>query len=96
MTLYEATILCIEQETTIENLTALTERIDVMFLVGEKFEFEEYIELSNIVATKIAQIKEMENPSQTEEPVDPSGENESSTSENVEDDSSNEESNTGA
>lgn len=93
MTLYEATILCIEQETTIENLTALTERIDVMFLVGEKFEFEEYIELSNIVATKIAQIKEMENPSQTEEPVDPSGENELSGSENVEDDSSNEESN---
>lgn len=93
MTLYEATILCIEQESTVENLTALTERIDVMFLVGEKFEFEEYIELSNIVATKIAQIKEMENPSQTEEPVDPSDENESSGSDNVEDDSPNGESN---
>lgn len=60
MSLYEVTMLCIEQESKLEDLKALAERIDVLFLVGEKFEFEEYIKLADTVKEKIDQVTGME------------------------------------
>lgn len=60
MNLYEVTMLCIEQESKLEDLKALAERIDVLFLVGEKFEFEEYIKLADTVKEKIDQVTGLE------------------------------------
>lgn len=85
MSLYEVTMLCIEQESKLEDLKALAERIDVLFLVGEKFEFEEYIKLADTVKEKIDQVTQMEVTPPSDEEVLGGGID----SENVEDSASN-------
>lgn len=85
MSLYEVTMLCIEQENILEDLKALAERIDVLFLVGEKFEFEEYIKLADTVKEKIDQVTQMEVTPPSDEEVLGGGID----SENVEDSASN-------
>lgn len=60
MKLYDVTMLCIENESTITELEALSERIDVMFLVGNKFEMEDYVKLSEAVSKKIEDLKALE------------------------------------
>lgn len=60
MTLLEVTKMAINQENTKTELEALSERIDVMFLVGNKFEMDEYIELVGLISEKISLFEEME------------------------------------
>lgn len=70
MTLYEVTMMCIEQESELKELNALSERIDVMFLIGEKFETNEYIELADAVSKKISAIETPDSPTEEETPAD--------------------------
>lgn len=62
MTLLEVTKMAINQENTKTELEALSERIDVMFLVGNKFEMDEYLELVDMVNEKIAQLTPTDEP----------------------------------
>lgn len=62
MTLLEVTKMAINQENTKTELEALSERIDVMFLVGGKFEMDEYLELVDMVNEKIAQLTPTDEP----------------------------------
>lgn len=50
---FEVTKKAINRENDISELKALSERIDVMFLVGNKFTDEEYMELDDMVTNKI-------------------------------------------
>lgn len=50
---FEVTKKAINRENVISELKALSERIDVMFLVGNKFTDEEYMELDDMVTNKI-------------------------------------------
>ena len=75
MTLLEVTKMAINQENTKTELEALSERIDVMFMIGGKFEMDEYIELVGLISEKISMFEEME-ASKDEEP---SGETEPET-----------------
>lgn len=68
MTLLEVTKMAINQENTKTELEALSERIDVMFMIGGKFEMDEYIELVGLISEKISLFEEME-ASQGEESV---------------------------
>ena len=60
MTLLEVTKMAINQENTKTELEALSERIDVMFMIGGKFEMDEYIELVGLISEKISLFEEME------------------------------------
>ena len=60
MTLLEVTKMAINQENTKTELEALSERIDVMFMIGDKFEMDEYIELVGLISEKISLFEEME------------------------------------
>ena len=60
MTLLEVTKMAIDMESTKTELDALSERIDVMFMIGGKFELDEYLQLSDQVTTKIAELEAME------------------------------------
>lgn len=60
MTLLEVTKMTINQENTKTELEALSERIDVMFMIGGKFEMDEYIELVGLISEKISLFEEME------------------------------------
>ena len=62
MTLLEVTKMAINQENTKTELEALSERIDVMFLVGNKFEMDEYLELVDMVNEKITQLTPTDEP----------------------------------
>ena len=62
MTLLEVTKMAINQENTKTELEALSERIDVMFLIGGKFEMDEYLELVDMVNEKIAQLTPTDEP----------------------------------
>lgn len=50
---FEVTKKAINRENDISELKALSERIDVMFLVGNKFTDEEYMELDDMATNKI-------------------------------------------
>lgn len=75
MTLLEVTKMAINQENTKTELEALSERIDVMFMIGGKFEMDEYLQLSDQITTKIAELEAMEK----EPPAVESGEEDSGT-----------------
>ena len=60
MTLFEVTKMAIDMENVITELNALAERIDVMFMIGGKFEMDEYIELVGLISEKISLFEEME------------------------------------
>lgn len=60
MTLLEVTKMAINQENTKTELEALSERIDVMFMIGGKFEMDEYIELVGLISEKISLFEELE------------------------------------
>lgn len=60
MTLLEVTKMAINQENTKTELEALSERIDVMFMIGGKFEMDEYIELVGLISEKLSLFEEME------------------------------------
>lgn len=60
MTLLEVTKMAINQENTKTELEALSDRIDVMFMIGGKFEMDEYIELVGLISEKISLFEEME------------------------------------
>lgn len=62
MTLFEVTKMAIDMENVITELNALAERIDVMFLVGNKFEMDEYLELVDMVNEKITQLTPTDEP----------------------------------
>ena len=62
MTLLEVTKMAINQENTKTELEALSERIDVMFLIGGKFEMDEDLELVDMVNEKIAQLTPTDEP----------------------------------
>lgn len=65
MTLFEVTKMAIDMENVITELNALAERIDVMFLVGKKFETDEYLELVDMVNEKIARLTPTDDKSTT-------------------------------
>lgn len=52
--LFEVTKMAIGMENSLTELNALAERIDVMYLVGAKFEAEEYLQLLTAVEDQIA------------------------------------------
>ena len=52
--LLEVTKMAIGMENSLTELNALAERIDVMYLVGGKFEAEEYLQLLTAVNNQIA------------------------------------------
>lgn len=52
--LFEVTKMAIGMENSLTELKALAERIDVMYLVGGKFEAEEYLQLVTAVNDQIA------------------------------------------
>ena len=62
MTLLEVTKMAINQENTKTELEALSERIDVMFMIGGKFEMDEYLELVDMVTEKITQLTPTDEP----------------------------------
>ena len=62
MTLLEVTKLAINQENTKTELEVLSERVDVMFMIGGKFEMDEYLELVDMVNEKIAQLTPTDEP----------------------------------
>lgn len=62
MTLFEVTKMAINQENTKTELEALSERIDVMFMIGGKFEMDEYLELVDMVNENIAQLTPTDEP----------------------------------
>lgn len=51
---FETTKKAILREDIVKNLESLSERIDVMYLVGGKFTDDEYIELNDMVLNRIA------------------------------------------
>lgn len=57
MAIFETTKKCINQEIELDELKALSERIDVMYLVGGKFSDDEYIELVELVSSKIEDLE---------------------------------------
>lgn len=65
MTLFEVTKMAIDMENVITELNALAERIDVMFLVGNKFEMDEYLKLVDMVNEKIALLTPTDEPEQS-------------------------------
>ena len=75
MNLFEITKMAIDMESTKTELEALSERIDVMFMIGGKFEMDEYLQLSDQITTKIAELEAMEK----EPPAVESGEEDSGT-----------------
>lgn len=56
MNTYEVTMLCIGMESSEDSLNSLSERIDVMFLIGNKFTTEEYLKLADAVSKKISDV----------------------------------------
>lgn len=54
---FEITKKAINRENTLSELEALSERIDVMYLVGGKFTDDEYMELSDLIEEKISMAK---------------------------------------
>lgn len=73
MNLFEITKMAIDMESTKTELEALSERIDVMFMIGGKFEMDEYLQLSDQITQKIAELDAMEK----EPPADDTGKDES-------------------
>lgn len=51
---FETTKKAILREDVVKELESLSERIDVMYLVGNKFTDDEYIELNDMVSNRIA------------------------------------------
>lgn len=54
---FEVTKKAINRENTLSELEALSERIDVMYLIGGKFTDDEYMELSDMIEEKISMAK---------------------------------------
>lgn len=54
---FEITKKAINRESMLSELEALSERIDVMYLVGGKFTDDEYMELSDLIEEKISMAK---------------------------------------
>lgn len=54
---FEITKKAINRENTLSELEALSERIDVMYLIGGKFTDDEYMELSDMIEEKIVMAK---------------------------------------
>ena len=66
MTLYEVTKLAISIETSYTEMVSLSERIDIMFLIGNKFDAVEYLELSDLAAAKLKELGGDTEPEETE------------------------------
>lgn len=81
MTLFEVTKMAIDMENVITELNALAERIDVMFMIGGKFEMDEYLELVDMVNEKITQLTPTDEPehSDTGEETGGTGDDKSTT-----------------
>ena len=54
---FEITKKAINRENTLSELEALSERIDVMYLIGGKFTDDEYMDLSDMIEEKISMAK---------------------------------------